>query len=196
MKSLTASTTSLPAEIPQTTIYTPLICQSLFHLSTNGLHHRLISSPGPSPQELIALNRTIDEWGLSTPTYFKLELPDIQSNETFLFAHYRLSWRTWNLKILLSRPVILQWAARLKSTDTSGKPDKSDESECRRVCTESASATINSISDFMSKGVVSRLSTWYLLCVSLPVASLLSKTSVSDETSQADTFFSKPVWFP
>ena len=164
-QSLIASTTLLPAEIPQTTYYTPLICQSLFHLSTNGLHHRLISSPSPSSQELIALNRTIDEWEESIPDYFRLELPDIQSNETFLFARYRLYWRSWNLKILLSRPVVLQWAARLKTADISAKSNTSDDFECRRICMQSASATINSIAEFMSTGVVSRLSTWYSLCV-------------------------------
>jgi transcriptional regulatory protein GAL4 len=59
-QSLSAQTTSLPAEVSYTTIYTPLICQTLFHAATNDLHHRLISTPGPLPRELIALNRTIE----------------------------------------------------------------------------------------------------------------------------------------
>jgi transcriptional regulatory protein GAL4 len=111
-QSLSAQTTSLPAEVSYTTIYTPLICQTLFHAATNDLHHRLISTPGPLPRELIALNRTIDAWEKSIPSYFQLEEITIQLNETFLFARYRLSWRTWNLKILLSRPVVFTW--RLK----------------------------------------------------------------------------------
>jgi transcriptional regulatory protein GAL4 len=168
LQSLTTQTTLLPAEISQPTIYTPLICQSLFHLTTNGLHHRLISTPGPSAQELIALNQTVDAWEDSIPTYFQFEFPVIQSNETFLFARYRLSWRTWNLKILLSRPIVLQWAARSKNSDTSANPDTSEELQCRRICIQSASATINSISEFMAKGIVSRLSTWYMLWVVPP----------------------------
>jgi transcriptional regulatory protein GAL4 len=167
-QSLTAQTTMLPAELLQPTVYTPLICQSLFHNTTNSLHHRLISSPSPSLQELIALNSTIDAWEDSVPAYFQLEFPDVQSNETYLFARYRLSWRTWNLKILLSRPIVLQWAARSKNSDTTASSYKSDELECRRICIQSASATINSISEFMSKGIVSRLSTWYMLFVVLP----------------------------
>jgi transcriptional regulatory protein GAL4 len=145
------------------TVYTPLICQSLFHIATNGLHHRLISTPSPTPQELVALNRTIDTWEDSIPPYFKLSHPDIQSNEDLLFARYRLSWRAWNLRILLSRPVVIQRAGRLQNPETNPTPETSEALECQRICTQSASATINSISDFMSKGTVSRLSTWYML---------------------------------
>lgn len=162
-QSLTAQTVLLPAELPQTTMYTPLICQSHFHLTTNALHHRLISSPGPTPQELLVLNQTIDIWDQSIPSYFSISNPDLKSDETSLFARYRLSWRSWNLKILLSRPVVLQWALRLRNPGQIAGHEASEESECRKICTQSASATINSISDFMSKGIVSRLSTWYML---------------------------------
>lgn len=164
-QSLLAQTTSLPAEVSHTTIYTPLICQSLFHAATNDLHHRLISTPSPLPRELIALNRTIDAWEKSIPSHFQLEETMIQLNETFLFARYRLSWRTWNLKILLSRPVVLHWAAKKRNMDESTSADSNEEIECRNVCVQSASATINSISDFLSKVTISRLSTWYMLYV-------------------------------
>lgn len=165
LKSLTPQTTVLPAEILYSTVYTGLISQSLFHSATNSLHHRLISTPYPSPQELIALKHIIDAWEESIPSYFQLDSPTIQSDETLLFARYRLSWRSWNLKILLFRPVVLQWAARLRKSDNSASFATSEELECRKNCVQSASATINSISDFIAKGMVSRLSNWYMLYV-------------------------------
>jgi transcriptional regulatory protein GAL4 len=91
----------------------------------------------------------------------------MQSDETFIFARYRLSWRMWNLKILLSRPVILQWASRLDKADKEKTPEATEELECRKICIQSASDTIVSISEFASKGILSRLSTWYMLCVCL-----------------------------
>ncbi len=133
-------------------------------MATNTLHHRLISNPGPTPSELVTLNCTIDAWEDSIPLYFSLDHPDIQKNETLLFARYRLSWRSWNLKILLSRPVVLQWALRMKNEEAmNSETETSEELNCRRICTESASATIASISNFMSTGIVSRLSNWYML---------------------------------
>ena len=163
LKSLSALTTLLPAEIPYPTIYTALISQSLFHCTTNSLHHRLISNPPPSPQELLSLNEAISEWENVIPVYFQLDSPIVQSQETFLFARYRLSWRSWNMQIILFRPVILQWAARRRNSDPTGIPETDEELECRQKCILSARATINSISDFVAKGMVSRLSTWYLL---------------------------------
>ena len=162
-QSLTAQTNLLPMEYTRSTIYTPLICQSLFHLATNDLHHRLISTPGPTHQELLVLNSTIETWESSMPPYFQISNLEVQIDETLTFARYRASWRSWNLKILLSRPVVLQWALRLKNLDSNSSSDSIDELECRKICTRSASATISSISDFMATGIVSRLSTWYML---------------------------------
>lgn len=99
------------------------------------------------------------------PPYFQLSNLEVQIDETLTFARYRASWRSWNLKILLSRPVVLQWALRLRHPDSNSSSDSIDELECRKICTRSASATISSISDFMATGIVSRLSTWYMLLV-------------------------------
>ena len=101
VQSLTPQTISLPAEIPHPTIYTSLISQSAFHSTTNTLHHRLLCSPYPSPRELLALNQTIDVWERSIPAYFQLDSPTIQTNEAFLFARHRLSWRCENMRIIL-----------------------------------------------------------------------------------------------
>ena len=162
-KSLTPQTIVLPDEIRHPTSYTGLISQSLFHLATNRLHHRLISTPYPQLDELLGLNQTIESWADSIPSYFQLDSPAIHADETFLFARYRLSWRSWNLQIILFRPVVLQIAARRKQPDSNSSPETNSELACREKCIQSARATINSISDFVANGMVSRLSTWYML---------------------------------
>jgi transcriptional regulatory protein GAL4 len=162
-ETLTSQTTSLPIEIPHPTVYTSLICQSQFHLITNNIHHCLISNISPSAQELLAHSSTINAWEESIPSYLQLDSPDIQSDETFLFARYRLSWRSWNMKIILFRPVVLQWAARRQKLENGDDSETSEEFECRKRCIEAANATINSVSNFVAKNMISRLSTWYML---------------------------------
>ena len=150
-------------EIEAPTIYTCVIAQSRFHLVTNSVHHRLISNPEPLPQERLDLERVIEVWEESVPYYFRLDFPAVQADDALLFARYRLSWRSWNLKIVLLRPVVLSWAARKRMSHASAEHDTPQEFACRRNCVQSARATITSIADFISNSAGSRLSTWYLL---------------------------------
>jgi transcriptional regulatory protein GAL4 len=161
---LTSTSIVPPAEIEAPTVYTALIAQSSFHLTTNKLHHRLISRPELSVQEILDLQRTIDEWEASLPSYFQPNSIAIQSHEAYMFARYRLSWRSWNLKIVLLRPVLLRWSAKQKS-DQPNPPETAEELQCRQNCLQNARETIASISDFMSLNIGSRLSTWYMLYV-------------------------------
>jgi transcriptional regulatory protein GAL4 len=163
LKSLTPDTHILPDEIEFPTAYTGLISQSLFHLATNSLHHRLISTPYPLPEELLSLNQVIETWETSIPSYFQLSSPIVHANEAFLFARYRLMWRSWNLQIILFRPIVLQLAARRKQPEANHVSETSEELVCREKCIQSARATITSIADFVATGMVSRLSTWYML---------------------------------
>lgn len=192
-KSLAAHTTLLPTEISHPTIYTPLISQSLFHSITNNLHHRLISNPAPMPQELLSLNQTIDAWEDTIPTYFQLDSSAIQSSEAFLFARYRLSWRSWNLQIILFRPAVLQLVARRRNSKPSDNLETIEELDCRKKCILSTRAKINSISDFEGKGMVSRLSTWYMLYVVLPLKIISSffKMNLTHDYEQLFSFSSR-----
>lgn len=152
----------LPSEIGGPTIYTSLILQSSFHFVTNSLHHRLISEPFPSPQELLALGRKIDAWQHTIPEYFESNSQEIQASDVLHFATFRLTWRYLNFKIILCRPIVLQWAARLRKT--TAVSETNEELECRTNCIQSASATIKSIRDFLQLGSMSsRLSHWYML---------------------------------
>ncbi|RFU30132.1 hypothetical protein B7463_g6190, partial [Scytalidium lignicola] len=167
-ESLTPTTTSLPQEIAAPTIYCSLRAQSDFHLATNPLYHRLISNPPPSSQELLSLQRTIDTWQESIPNYFQLNNPEIhQQDTTLVLARYRLSWRAWNLRIILFRPIVLRWAARnwnaYHQHSDAGGDDSPEDEQCRLLCLQSARETIASISEYMTGRVPSRLGNWYIL---------------------------------
>lgn len=153
----------LPSETPGPTVYTSLILQSSFHTVTNSLHHRIISDPFPSAPELLSLGRIIDTWEQGIPNYFKPSSSLIQTNDVLHFASFRLTWRYLNFKIILFRPVVLQWAARLRK-QSSTFSETGEELEGRMNCIQCASATIKSIAKFLDVGTMSsRLSDWYML---------------------------------
>ncbi|KAH8803555.1 Zn(II)2Cys6 transcription factor [Xylogone sp. PMI_703] len=165
-EALTQATTFLPPEIPSPTIYSSLRAQSSFHLATNPLYHRLISNPPPSPQELLDLEKTIDVWEISIPDYFQLDNPELYQQDEFILARYRLSWRAWNLRIILFRPTVLRWAARSWNTsyqNEEGDNNSLEEEQCRLLCLKSARETIASISEYMAGKTPSRLGSWYIL---------------------------------
>lgn len=162
LQSLTATATTSPVEEDSPTVYTGLIAQARFHLQTNSLHHRLISRPDPSLQEILDFETTIDECGNCLPSYFQQDSTLIASHTAFLFSRYRLSWRIWNMKIMLLRPVLLRWSVKHKSGD-SKTAEAQDEVYCRENCLQHARSTITSISEYMSLNIDSRLSTWYIL---------------------------------
>ncbi|KAG4429339.1 hypothetical protein IFR05_015181 [Cadophora sp. M221] len=161
---LTATTMSLSQEIPLPTVYSGLRAQSALHLTTNQLYHRLISTPAPTSSELLSLQVPLDTWQNSIPAYFQIHSPELQANDAYILARYRLSWRTWNLRIILFRPTVLRWAAKLWSfgPDSDLDGDDSDE-KCRMLCLESARETIASISEYMAGNLTSRLGSWYML---------------------------------
>lgn len=163
---MTAITVSLPQEIAAPTIYSGLRAQSALHLATNQLYHRLISTPAPTSSELLSLQAPLDAWQNSLPEYFQIHNPELQANDALIFARYRLSWRTWNLRIILFRPTVLRWAAKVWSVGQNSDPDEDEADEkCRMLCLQSARETIASISEYMAGNLPSRLGSWYLLSV-------------------------------
>ena len=148
-------------------MYTGLIAQSKFHLNTNSLHDRLISRPGLSLKEILELDTDIDEYSGQLPAYFHHEhiLPGqpLGQHNTLLFSRNRYSWRVWNMKIMLLRPVVLRWSSKCKMGDFESGIDASEDLLCRLRCLQYAQDTIASISSHMSMCINSRLSTWYIL---------------------------------
>lgn len=113
------------------------------------------------------MQKTINDWELTVPTYFQTSNSEVLTSFPLYFARHRLIWRVENLKIVLFRPVVLRWAARKWST-TNGTPDEaftesSEEEQCRFHCLASASLTIKSVAEFADNNMGTRLSTWYML---------------------------------
>lgn len=159
--------TSVPDEIALPTVYSSLISQSALHLATNPLYHRLISTTPPTVDELLSLQRAIDDWEQTIPNYFQLNNPDFNQQDWLIQARYRLSWRSWNIRIILFRPVVLRWAAKRWKVNQHEEEDIHDakEEQCRLLCLQSARKTITSISEYMANNVPARLGSWYMLLV-------------------------------
>ncbi|KAJ5124206.1 uncharacterized protein N7515_008031 [Penicillium bovifimosum] len=175
-EALTPTTTTLPAESPGPTIYSGLIAQARFHLLTNSVYQRLISSPSLTPEDTLNLQKPIEEWYNGLPPYLKhpqLPLsmqPTNPDPDSLALVRNRLLWRNWNLTILIYRPILLRWAARRwapLSGSGPGTPDGGSEdpceTECRLRCLQNARLTISSISEYMENYICTRLGAWYML---------------------------------
>lgn len=161
-KSLTPATTTLPAEVDGPTLYTGLIAQSKFHLKTNQVYQRLISSPTLTAEETLQLQKPMDDWYNELPIYLKQGSP--AEPDWLALVRNRLMWRDWNLRIVLCRPILLRWASERWSSDAppEGEEDPA-ERECRIVCLQNARSSIASISEFMETHICTRLGAWYML---------------------------------
>ncbi|OJD16832.1 hypothetical protein AJ78_03022 [Emergomyces pasteurianus Ep9510] len=179
---LTSTTSSVPVETDQPTLYSSLIAQSKFHLTTNELYHRLLSNRNLSAEETLKLQIPIDDFLQSLPPYFerddshrddhsgKSDNSTLQVPPWFIFAKKRLSWRRWNFQIILYRPILLRWATqRWKQMGQPHGPatdhdqTQSAEEECKIRCLQAARATIHSISGYMAMSEYTRLAGWYML---------------------------------
>ncbi|KAJ6037903.1 hypothetical protein N7499_004115 [Penicillium canescens] len=175
-EALTPTTTTLPAESSGPTIYSGLIAQSRFHLLTNSVYQRLISSPSLTPEDTLNLPEPIEEWYNGLPSYLqhpRLPLfvqPANPDPDSLALVRNRLLWRNWNLTILIYRPILLRWAARRWAPYTSSSPGTPEiggedpcETECRMYCLQNARLTISSISEYMETYICTRLGAWYML---------------------------------
>ncbi|EEQ85517.2 transcriptional regulatory protein GAL4 [Blastomyces dermatitidis ER-3] len=180
---LTATTTSDPVECDQPTLYSSLIAQAKFHLTTNELYHYLLSNRNLSAEETLKLQIPIDDFLCSLPPFFERDdshyddysrsngSSNLQLPCWFEFAKKRLSWRRWNFQIILYRPILLTWATQRwkqmrqpqfsSSTDPNQAPPADE--ECRMRCLRAARATIESISCYMVLNPYTRIAGWYML---------------------------------
>ncbi|PLN82126.1 fungal-specific transcription factor domain-domain-containing protein [Aspergillus taichungensis] len=185
---LTSTTTTLPAEVDGPTLYTGMIAQARFHLLTNSVYQRLISSPSLTPEETLTLQKPMEEWYNGLPHYFKQPMPQEPAN--FVLVRNRLMWRDWNLRILIYRPILLRWASR-RWTPNTPAADHEDpyEADCRALCLRNARLTISSITDFMSNHICTRIGAWYMLYF-LFQAGLIPIVMLMTDPTSADA----PAW--
>ncbi|KAI9370734.1 fungal-specific transcription factor domain-containing protein [Aspergillus egyptiacus] len=161
-EALTTTTTALPPDVNEPTLYSGMIAQAKFHMLTNSVYQRLISSPSPTPEETLSLEKPMEEWYNGLPDYIKQ--PELSSvSDNFALVRNRLLWRDWNLRILIYRPILLRWASRRWTPNTSTEPEDPFEADCRMLCLRNARLTISSIADFVNNHLVTRLGAWYIL---------------------------------
>lgn len=173
---MTPTTTTLPSESPGPTIYSGLIAQARFHLLTNSVYQRLISSPTITPEETLDLQKPMEEWYSGLPPYLQhrqqsLSIQPVKLEpDNLALVRNRLLWRNWNLTILIYRPILLRWAARRwtphgGSGSTTGEGGSEDpvETDCRIRCLQNAQQTISSIAEYMDNHLCTRLGAWYML---------------------------------
>lgn len=158
---LTPSSTNVPQEANEATLYTYVRTQSLYHLRTMRIYNRLISNPVPSAAELISLDdELIAGWLGSLPAYYcdgDLPLP-----QELLLGHAIGRWRYRLLRIIMYRPFLIRWAqdgsGAVKSLSSS-----TPESIATMRCFTAAEECISCIYQFWSVGIHTRLAAWYVL---------------------------------
>lgn len=166
---LTADSTSLPSEINEATYYTYVNTQSSYHLRTMRIYDRLISSPVPTADELIALDdECIQGWKNSLPPYFCDE--DLPLPPEHLLGHSMGRWRYRVMRVVMYRPFLLRWAQNgFPPLDMNTGPPNvprmfSDaENLATKRCLSAAEECISVLFRFWTTATHTRLAAWYVL---------------------------------
>lgn len=164
---LTPRTGTVPTDLAEPTIYSSLRAQAEFHLRSNHISNRLLSSPLLSVEEALNLNQALESWANGLPHYFRLDQPPSNHHQWYQFARARLWWRHWNMQIILFRPVLLRSVVKSndnKIHDQTGR----DDSKAREICLSSAHSTIASICNYVKEETFTRLVAWYSLYALAP----------------------------
>ncbi|OQE09014.1 hypothetical protein PENFLA_c116G07964 [Penicillium flavigenum] len=181
--SITPGTQVVPSPVPETTVYTHLRAQATFHLKTNIIYSKIISTPLPSASEIIELdNLVIGEWLHSLPPFFNEDA--IQSTR-FTLCHAILKWRYRNLRILMYRPFLvgrLMLGSEIGLSGTGDKDDPHVELAIQR-CLDAAKESVELISSFWAQDQKTTMACWYGLyflfqAILIPVICLRNSPSV------------------
>jgi transcriptional regulatory protein GAL4 len=159
---LTPRTETVPAELLEPTIYSAMKAQVDFHLITNHISNRLLSSPPILVGEALLLKKDLERWADTLPSYFRLEQETPTFHHWYLFARARLWWRCWNLEMILFRPILLRAAMRILDHREDQRMEEEEE-KARDICLNSAHMTIASIHEYVQAPILTRLVEWYSL---------------------------------
>lgn len=107
------------------------------------------------------MNKSLDAWAKTLPRYIQPGQGEHSCQEDwYLFAKARLSWRFWNLKIILFRQVVLKLAMRRAGSAPAPAVSEID-NQCRNLAVSAAHLTVVSIHDFLAQATPTRLINWY-----------------------------------
>ncbi|KAF2093046.1 hypothetical protein NA57DRAFT_69412 [Rhizodiscina lignyota] len=159
-RELTNASKRLPAESASPTTHTSVATQARFHLATNEIYSRVISTPHIPAGELIRLDDAhIGGWLAALPLWYTetAALPP-----RYQFSHSVMMWRYRNFRIIMYRPFVIQRAFQAQG-NLHGHAPTPEEQEAYDRCLNEARATIVSIHNFWFTNVRNRLSAWYAL---------------------------------
>ncbi|KAI1631891.1 c6 zinc finger domain-containing protein [Biscogniauxia mediterranea] len=159
---LTPNTSNVPNESSTPTIYSNLKTQPDFHVHSNYISNRLLSATGITKDEALSHNETLDSWSKTVPDYFQLESQLVCNEQWFIFARYRLWWRFWNFKLVVFRQILLGRAIDRGRGIASSDVDALNQ-KCIVIGVTAARLTISTVSQYLEKGEVNRLVSWYLV---------------------------------
>src|SRR4051794_15489417 len=145
-QAFTPSARSVPPAALEPTIYSSLINQASFHVVGNQCYNRIISSPPPTSEEILALDSQLQIWHSSLPHWFQPSRYSAKDYPSLNFAAQKLFWRYCNLRIILYRRPFIERALRglpLWSGITEGTVPQPTttleyEAQCAELCLQSA----------------------------------------------------------
>ncbi|RDW73629.1 hypothetical protein BP5796_07071 [Coleophoma crateriformis] len=157
---LTATASSLPENLQEITIYSAMRTQVSFHQATNLIYTRVISSPFPSPQEVLLLDQKhIVPWLASLPAWYN-ESAVIPSK--YALGHAIMMWRYRNFRLIMYRPFVIRRVLRTRSKEPVASYDDAEQAAYSQ-CLIEAKASICAIHKFWSEHPHTNLAAWYSL---------------------------------
>lgn len=106
------------------------------------------------------MHQSLDSWVEALPPYYRQNPPTACQEQWHLFGRARLWWRFWNLKIIVSRHLLLRRVMKRSERAQMLHGDAVEE-KCGDICIDSAHSTIVSIHDFLGQAELTRLVGWY-----------------------------------
>lgn len=164
LQALDPATSTVPREMNEMTLYTGLISQAQFHVTANTIYRRLVATPNLSVHEVQELERLIDAWHDSHPAYVKGPGSPSDS-EVMHFIKYRLQICDKNLRILLWKPFLFNWAQKESTGNYLSDPEKDLHKQCAFRCLYTARESLNLILQSIDRHQHTRIGSSFLLYV-------------------------------
>ncbi|KAJ5096398.1 hypothetical protein NUU61_005754 [Penicillium alfredii] len=154
----TQGTKVMPASANETTIYTHMRAQASFHMASREIYSKIISSPFPSPSDLLDMDdKLIGCWLRDIPHFFQ---ESALQEPRFRLCHSILRWRYRNFRILMYRPFLVsRLMIRLGQGNTQDSDARTDIVVQR--CLDAARESVELISIFWSQEQQNMMACWY-----------------------------------
>ncbi|KAL5041489.1 hypothetical protein BDW71DRAFT_212072 [Aspergillus fruticulosus] len=152
----------LPARTDSPTIYTGLIQQSSYHRMANRIYRRLLSSPAITQQDVYEAEQMINAWHRDS-LFCGGPRNHPSQPEWYFTARRRQILCDQSLRLLIYRPMLLQWLRGSPGTIGPGHPDSAGAAHCRAQGLKIARTTIAMIADSLSTNRYSRLTLAFTL---------------------------------